>query len=137
MLSVFLSGMKITDQEQLAHKYGLPRVDMLTSWVRNINNVRNICAHHSRLWNRSPADQISPPKAGEIADLDHLVADRAGRSRIYATAAVLQFFLKTLNPTSSWGLRLRRQCSSLPASPLLKLSQAGFPDGWEALQLWR
>jgi abortive infection bacteriophage resistance protein len=137
MLSVFLSGMKIADQEQLASKYGLPRANMLTSWVRNINNVRNICVHHSRLWNRSPADQISPPKAGEIADLDHLAAHRTGQSRIYATAAVLQFFLRTLNPTSSWGSRLKDQWSSLPTSPLLHLSQAGFPDGWEALQLWR
>jgi abortive infection bacteriophage resistance protein len=137
MLSVFLSGLKITDQERLASKYGLPRADMLTSWVRNINNVRNICAHHSRLWNRSPADQISPPKVGEIADLDHLAADSAGRSRIYATAAVLQFFLRTLNPTSSWGSRLKSQWPSLPGSPLLNPSQAGFPDGLEALQLWR
>jgi len=136
MLSVFLSGMKIADQEQLASKYGLPRTDMLTSWVRNINNVRNICAHHSRLWNRSPADQMSPPKRGEIAELDHLASDSMAQSRIYATAVVLQFLLRTLNPTSSWASRFKIQCSRLPTSPVLSLSQGGFPSDWEALQIW-
>jgi abortive infection bacteriophage resistance protein len=136
MLSVFLSGMKMADQEQLASKYGLPRTNMLTSWVRNINNVRNICAHHSRLWNRSPADQMSPPKHGEIAELDHLASDHMAQSRIYATAVVLQFFLRTLNPTSSWASRFKSQCFRLPTAPVLSLSQAGFPSGWEALQIW-
>ena len=40
MLSTFLSGMKIVDLQALAQKYGLPRVDLLTTWIRNINNVQ-------------------------------------------------------------------------------------------------
>jgi abortive infection bacteriophage resistance protein len=136
MLSRFLSAMKRDDQEQLSSKYGLPRADLLTSWTRNINNVRNICAHHSRLWNRPPADQVSPPRRGEIGQLDHLATDIAAQSRIYATAAILQHFLKTINPTSSWGARLKGHCSSLPVSTVLSLSQAGFPAGWDALPLW-
>ena len=136
MLSVFLSGMRIADREQLASKYGLPRADLLTSWARNINHVRNICAHHSRLWNRSPSDQGSPPKLGEITDLDHLAKDLAAQNRIYATAAALQFLLSTIHPVSSWGARLKRHCASFPASPFVNLSQAGFPPKWARLTLW-
>jgi abortive infection bacteriophage resistance protein len=47
----------------------------LTTWVRSISHIRNICAHHSRLWNRSPTDQPKPPMAGEIPLLDYLAAD--------------------------------------------------------------
>jgi abortive infection bacteriophage resistance protein len=61
MLSVFLSGMQVHDKETLAAKYGIQRHALLTSWVRNLNNVRNMCAHHGRLWNRSPADQVECP----------------------------------------------------------------------------
>lgn len=136
MLSVFLSGMKIVDQLYLATKYGLPRADLLTSWLRNINNVRNICAHHGRLWNRSPADQGSPPKIGEITDLDHLAGNLVAQSRIYATAAALQFLMRTINPTSSWGARLKNHCASLPASSVINLGQAGFPPKWQQLPLW-
>lgn len=136
MLSVFLSGMKNADKEHLASKYGFPRTDLLTSIVRNINHVRNICAHHSRLWNRSPVDQVSPPKIGEIAELEHLTSDLTAQSRIYATAAALQFLLKNINPTSSWGARLKNHCATFSPSIEVNISQAGFPPEWEQLILW-
>ena len=90
MLSSFLSGMKMADREELAAKYGLPREALLTTLARNLNHIRNVCAHHSRLWNRSPADQLSRPKYGEVVLLDHLSNDLLARSRIYATAAALR-----------------------------------------------
>lgn len=138
MLSVFLSGMKVGDLTQLALKYGIPRPEkLLTSWARNINNVRNLCAHHSRLWNRSPADQIAPPRSGEITRLDHIIADQNAQARIYATACVLQFLLRTIHPTSSWGNRLKNHLATFPdQSPAVSVSQAGFPRGWGTLPLW-
>jgi abortive infection bacteriophage resistance protein len=136
MLSILLGGMKVDDQEQLADKYGFSRPGVLTSWIRNINNVRNMCAHHSRLWNRSPADQVSPVKRGEVALLDHLVGDLHAQSRIYATAAVLQFLLRTINPTSSWGRRLKEHFATFPATTVSEISQAGFPAEWNTLSLW-
>jgi abortive infection bacteriophage resistance protein len=136
MLSVFLNGMKIADQRHIASKYGLPRADLLSSWTRNSNNVRNICAHHSRLWNRSPADQSSPPRAGEAAELDHLATDKTAQTRIYATAAALQFLLRAINPNSSWAERLKTHCVGFPSHPSIALAQAGFPAEWQKLPLW-
>jgi abortive infection bacteriophage resistance protein len=136
MLSMFLSGMKVADQEELAAKYSLPRPALLTSWARNINNVRNMCAHHSRLWNRSPADQASRPKPRETPMLDHLAGDLLAQFRIYATAAALQFLLRTINPTTSWGHRLEQHFATFPTSDVSTISQAGFPAGWEQLPLW-
>ena len=48
MLSIFLSGMQVQDVQNIAMKYGIARWELLTSWVRAINHIRNICAHHSR-----------------------------------------------------------------------------------------
>jgi abortive infection bacteriophage resistance protein len=135
MTSFFLSGMKIADQDALSMKYGFPRKTLLTA-VRNLNNVRNMCAHHSRIWNRSPADQISCPKHGEAVLLDHLVPDRMAQSRIYATAAVIQFFLRTIHPASTWGERMKKHFGDFPTSAVSTVSQAGFPYGWETLPLW-
>ncbi len=136
MLSKFLSGMKYADQELLAAKYRLPRPELLTSWVRNLNHIRNICAHHSRLWNRSPSDQIRPPRLGEHAMLDHLANDQRALSRIYASAAAIQFLLQTIHPSSSWAQRLKSHCRSFPKSGVINLSHAGFPVLWEQLSLW-
>lgn len=136
-LSYFVSGLATTDKTDMAAHYGLPRRDLLTSWVRAINHIRNICAHHARLWNRVVVDQPRPPRAGEIADLDHLAAHRAAHNRLYAVAAALQFFLRTVHPGSTWSDRLKAHFQTFPQSPHLNIRASGFPPGWEALPLWR
>ena len=136
MLSVFLGGMKYADRITLAAKYGLPRPELLTSWVRSLNHVRNICAHHGRLWNKSLVDQISPPKLGEVDDLDHMAQDPLALTRLYASAAAMQHLLKTINPSSSWGTRLKDHCRAFPLSSVVNLRQAGFPTDWQELALW-
>jgi abortive infection bacteriophage resistance protein len=137
MLSILLRGLTFADRSALAMKYLLPRPELLTGAMRSINHVRNICAHHSRLWNRSLADRVSPPKLGEIPLLDHLVTDKQGQSRIYQTAAFLQFLLKTINPPTRWATRLKDHMSTLPVGNGIHLNQSGFPDGWHRLPLWK
>lgn len=137
LLSTFLSGMQFADRETIAGRYGVPREELLTSWMRSINHVRNICAHHCRLWNRSPSDQAKPPKPGEIALLDHLAGNQLAQKRLYAVAAVMQFLLRTINPSTSWGSRLKQHMASFPAGvPGIAIGHTGFPKDWETLPLW-
>lgn len=134
MLSVLLEGMRTSDQQALADKYAVSRPTLLTSFIRNINNVRNICAHHSRLWNRSPADRVARPRRGEIANFDHI--QEGSYSRIYATAAVMQYFLRIINPSTKWPVRLKAHMRTLPNMTGVGLAQAGFPVNWEQFALW-
>jgi len=135
-LSVFLEGLKWDDQQVIARRYGLPRPELLTSWMRALNHTRNVCAHHSRLWNRSPADQPKPAKAGEIPLMDHLARDTRAQTRLYAVAAAAQFMLRTISPRSRWSERLKIHAASFPPAPGTTFSQSGFPLDWEALPLW-
>lgn len=132
-LSMFLSGMKAADLNVLAKYFGLPRRDLLTTWVRTINHVRNICAHHNRLWNRVLVDSPSPPKIRELANLDHLAATLHAQNRLYAAAVALRWFLLKLNPTSTWADRLKQHFTTFPESPHYHVSQTGFPADWEKL----
>ena len=137
MLSRFIEGMTVADQEALARKYGLPRRELLTSWVRTLTFVRNVCAHHGRLWNRSLIDQPKPPKAGEIPLLDHLASDRFAQERLYAAAAIVRFMLRIINPGSSWADRLKAHMDTFPDSPHLAFGSTGFLGSWQAEPLWR
>lgn len=130
MLSRFIEGMTVADQDTLARKYGLPRRELLTSWVRTLTFVRNVCAHHGRLWNRSLIDQPKPPMKGEIPDLDHLASDRFAQERLYAAVAIVRFMLRIINPTSGWADRLRTHLGTFPASPHLTFGSTGFPANW-------
>lgn len=40
-----------SDKVAIAKHFALPP-DEFISWLHTINYVRNICAHHARLWNR-------------------------------------------------------------------------------------
>jgi abortive infection bacteriophage resistance protein len=137
MLSHFLAGMRHQDQTMLAAKYGLPRPELLTGWVRSINFARNLCAHHSRLWNRPLVDQPAQARAGEVPLLDHLMMDRHAQTRFYAVAAILRYQLRVINPTTSWAIRLRDLVATLPAAPGISARHMGFPRDWLKLPLWQ
>jgi abortive infection bacteriophage resistance protein len=137
LLSHFLSGLRHSDVGHLALSYGLPRAELLTSWVRTLNHVRNVSAHHSRLWNRVSTELPKVPRRGEVPDLDHLIPDRQLHNRVYASAAITQHFMKIVSPSSSWGERLKRHIATFPAGPGIDLRHAGFPQGWERLSLWQ
>ncbi len=136
LLSRFLSGINYNDLSSIATRYNVPRPDLLTSWIRSMNHVRNICAHHSRLWNRSPSDQPRIPRTGEIPMLDHLVTDKYAQVHIYAVAALMQYILRTINPSSQWKQRLKDLFATFPTAPGINVGQTGFPQGWEMLPLW-
>ena len=127
-LSHFISGMRYGDTNTLAAKYGIPRAELLTSWVRTLNHVRNVSAHHSRLWKSA--------LPGELANLDHLFSDRHAQNRVYAAAAITQHFMRTVIPHSTWPARFKSLAGSFPPGPGFDLRQAGFPPGWENLPLW-
>lgn len=138
MLSRLIDGMVVPDQQQLAASFAIARRPLLPSWLRAINHIRNVAAHHSRLWNRSPADQPIPPKPGEFALLDPLAADRFAQSRLYAVAAIMQYLLRIIDKgaADSWSARLKAHFATFPAIPTIAVGQSGFPPGWEATALW-
>lgn len=138
MLSKLIGGMTGTDQRTLGNIYGLRRRELLPTWIRSINHIRNIAAHHSRLWNRSPADQPSPPRPGEFAELDHWANDGFARTRLYAVAAVAQHLLKQINMNAArdWAGQMKRHLATFPQIPGVPVTQTGFPNGWQQEALW-
>jgi abortive infection bacteriophage resistance protein len=135
LLSWLLSGLKVADRQVLAHRHRLARPHLLVASIRNINNVRNVCAHHGRLWNRSLGDLSPIPRPREIPLLDHLLA-YPNPQHIYSTAAFLQFLLRGIDPATDWGGRLRAHVATFISTAHTNIAQAGFPSGWEELPLW-
>jgi len=62
-LSKFYSGLKIEDQQEIAQYFKTPHAK-LKQWLHVFVYVRNICAHHSRLWNTTL--RISPKKLNDF-----------------------------------------------------------------------
>lgn len=136
MLSVLFSGLRFEDRNAVAERYGLPNGEILASWLRTLNFVRNVSAHHSRLWNKNLSDYPQMPKAGEIPVLDHLIEDKHSIGRYYAAACIMQKLLRTVNPSTTWAHRLSEHLTTFPESEIISLRAAGFQDGWAEQVLW-
>jgi len=136
-LAKVLSGLLPEDLDDLGKLFGLQEPKRLISWTQSINFVRNVCAHHGRLWNRPLIQQPSPGRVGEIPLLQHLIGDSLAERRLYAVAVVLQYFMRYIHPGSTWGARLKSHLESMPASPHLSVRHMGFRDRWHEQDIWR
>lgn len=104
----------------------------LSSWLRSISVVRNICAHHSRLWNRNlPV----PPKMLTRTDKPWLQnPSLVDVHSLYSVLCCMYFLLRTISPGNRFKLRLTKLLNSYP---IVDKRAMGFTDTWDSEDLWR
>lgn len=132
-LSKWLRSLKHhADRQAIADAYGLHETP-LVSFVEHLAYVRNVCAHHARLWNRHlvVATLQLPRKPTELAAQLQQVGEK--RQRIYNTLTILAFLLRTISPGSIWSQRLRALVEERPDL----WDAMGFPADWQSHDLWK
>ena len=87
MLSRFYTGMRFREKNRLAHRLGRLTAPQLQSWLRTLNFVRNVAAHHSRLWNRNVPEVPSLPQGSTHPLLAHLHVTPGITYRVYPRAS--------------------------------------------------
>jgi len=98
--------------------------------MTNLNYIRNICAHHGRLWNRHLAvNPLIPAKDMKWHEPDYPV----NSNRIYSTLCILKTLLAVVAPQSQWQLRL---FSLLQDFPMIHRVSMAIPDGFENSAIW-
>lgn len=108
------------------------RTDEYRSWLKALNILRNIVAHHGRLWNRSIG--MKPMLKHRSSDplLSHA---RGTEDRVYGVLAVLAFLLRELRLDASVQ-SLHVALDSRPAIRGVSTSAIGLPEGWASQPLW-
>lgn len=108
---------KIAGHFKVPHK-------QLASWLRHLSIIRNVCAHHNRLWNREFTVTPSAPKT-QPAEIT--VRWHHGSRQLYNALLILHHLMDIVAPEHSWGERLREHLVSLDAPG--GLQAMGFPEG--------
>lgn len=127
-----------SDQNALAASMGVKGGPLLKKWLRDLNYLRNLCAHHSRLWNRVLTYQSSQFNANQVEEPLKHAANWPVRDKIYVLAAILAYLTSQIDPTSTWHLDLRTLIRKFPEVPgLTPEADMGFPTDWDALALWK
>lgn len=103
----------------------------MDSWLIALNTVRNVCAHHGRLWNRI----IGTPPAIPSIEKDsrwHTPHAISGE-RIFGTLTVLSYLLSYVAPNTKWRERLIGLLAEIESADLRGM---GFEEGWQSCPFW-
>jgi abortive infection bacteriophage resistance protein len=117
-------------RRNLAKFYGLSD-SVMESWLHTIAYVRNICAHHGRLWNKRLSINASVPKTPRLQFLKNIPHDT---KKLYYTLSIIIYLLQSINPQSSFSTRFKRL---LKTYPNVDTRAMGFPSDWESEPLWQ
>lgn len=135
-VSQLLAMMKVPDQSQIARKYGIQDWRVFQSWLRSLNYLRNVVAHHSRLWNRNVIDQPKLPTRDEHAWCNAFINKPDLTAKPFPLIAIVMHMLKIVAPLTDWPIRMRQHLKSFPAfhsSQKLSIEDTGAPADWH---LW-
>jgi abortive infection bacteriophage resistance protein len=124
-VSLAFKNLTRQDQKPVAKPFGLDGT-VLASWLHALSYLRNLAAHHQRLWNR--AYTIKPIQAKQYA------AELQDLSRFYAQAVTVEVLLKVVSPDTRWGQRL---ADLLDEHPKVRADRLGFPADWRQRPLWQ
>lgn len=143
--------MKSADARAVANDFGFMHPAPFGKVVRAVADLRNYCAHGSRLFNRhfKRAQSIAPRHTvGPL--LDHVSTPGYSRTsteskRLYINAAVLAFMLRSHSEPSDWPAKFRDHILSF-SLPLITPDghrvvtpelDMGFPASWNTKLLWQ
>ena len=127
-LSRWFADLDIVYRKEIAQGFGFDET-ICVSWFRSIAALRNICAHHGRLWNAELLVD-TPKKAKAHKD------DLLNNTRCYSRLVVLVALLDHIDPNhgAGWRSALVELLDMRPA--FISLTDMGFPLDWKSRALW-
>jgi len=112
-------------QKSICKLFGINHL-VMESWLHTLTYLRNLCAHHARLWNRQFSIKPMVMKAYQR---------QLGRNAtFYAQAAMLYVLMYIIADGSKWQHRL---AELLDKHPNVFIGTMGFPERWQEDPFWR
>ena len=117
-------------KRDIAKSFALPDV-VFDTWLHSLASVRNMCAHHNRLWNSQMKIQpLSPRKPQNIWLINNTVCT----NRIYYVLSMMIYLLNTVNPNHTFKQKLENLFLKYPN---VDRAAMGFPANWRTEPLWK
>lgn len=117
-------------KRSIASYFGLPDT-VFASWLHSIVYIRNICAHHCRLWNRTLSIRPLMPRSPHQP---FIALPASGTRQVYFLLSMIVYLLDIINPNHSFVERFR---SLLSAYPSIDTRAMGFPVNWAYEVIWK
>jgi abortive infection bacteriophage resistance protein len=116
VLNVYRYSTPFQEQKSIADMYG-KGWKYIYSWLENLREVRNISAHHSRLWNRKITKHIKKDSKNTAFQYNY---------QIWDSVVAVYILLRHVSPDYEW----KEKVENLIESYKIDIEDMGFPDDW-------
>lgn len=120
---------------EVATQFGLKDDRVLANWLHAISVWRNLCAHHSRVWNRRSIINIQMPTQTYFPFIDERTRFFLHKNKVFAILCCIKYISNIISPESD----LKQNILSIieDGGCLLNLQEMGFPKNWRSLDVWQ
>lgn len=118
-------------KDTIAKELGAVNHTYLPSWLQSIAQIRNYCAHHSRLWNRNlpGTPKILPrPPHKWVKDVP------TDTQKLYLHLCIMRYLLNLIAPENSFSTKLRDLFEKYPS---VDPNALGMKPHWQDEPLWQ
>ena len=116
--------------KRIAEYFGL-KPQVFTSWLTVLANLRNMCCHHARVWNRDFMLKPAEPRKTKYAWIGTLKMDK---KRIYYRLCIIRYFLSSISPNNNFNEKLLELLTNFPS---VDIAAMGFNKEWKNEDLWK
>jgi len=127
---IFQNLKRGNEKKAVANHFGLTDPMILENWMHCFCNLRNICAHHGRIWNR----RLVPIKLPYNTIEPFLDNTKLYPNKLYATLCCIEYVLQIISPHSTFKQRLKEL---MQHCPMKQEKEMGFPPNWQEDKLWK
>ena len=132
LLAKFYENLKkCREKRTVALAFGLMHESILESWMHSFAQLRNICAHHGRLWNRRLVNTPTIPKR---TTCPFLLNRDFHINKPYPQLCCVAYVLNIISPKHGFADRLK---SLIIDFPIVGIKEMGFPPHWEKEPVWQ
>ena len=123
----------IKSKDTIAKEYGAVNHTSLPSWLQSISQIRNHCAHHSRLWNRNlpgAPKLLSKPPFNWVSK----VPKQHEFQYLYIHLCLMKYMLNIVQPKNHFTEKLDELFKKYPN---VDPNALGMKPNWKEEPLWR
>lgn len=126
----------VKSKDSIAKEFGAVNHTFLPSWLQSIAQIRNFCAHHSRLWNRnlpSTVKLLPKPPNPWIVDEENIPKQHEF-SKLYIHMCLMKYLLNTIIPKNEFTQKL---VVLFKKYPNVDPNALGMKPNWQNEPLWK
>ncbi|KQB84621.1 Abi-like protein [Corynebacterium oculi] len=143
-ISRLYEGLKTGDQREIAENLGIT-IDLhllskeqrnnvtagspMARWFEHFTIIRNTCAHHGRLWNKS----FVPTPTNALRTISSINTLPQGQSeKIYGALILMSYLLQGISPGTTWPNKVSSLIKeSFFTNPIVTPQALGAPSDWD------